>query len=188
MESKLINITLHGHWCISCFKLLFQILFLMGYILKCHWSGAQVPSGPLQHRGPWPGESADTGKDPHRIRHGILRPLVSGTQRLLQSNCAGPETTLIKEADNPAWSRAQVPSSPLQHHGPWPRESADTCKDPHRTLHGILKPMVSGTQLLPGGRFKHQISGHLPCKRRACLQRVLWPLKLRIELVSQVCW
>jgi hypothetical protein len=59
-------------------------------------------SGLLLHRGPWPGESADTRKVPHRIRHGILRPLVSGTQRLLQSNRAGPETALIKEADNPA--------------------------------------------------------------------------------------
>jgi hypothetical protein len=43
---------------------------------------------------------------------------------------------------------------------------------------------VSGTQLLPGGRFEHQISGYLPCKRRACKQRVLWPLKHRRELVS----
>ena len=59
-------------------------------------------SGPLLHHGPWPGESADTRKDPHRIRHGILRPLVNGTQRLLQSNLAGRETALIKEADNQA--------------------------------------------------------------------------------------
>jgi hypothetical protein len=29
---------------------------------------------------------------------------------------------------------------------------------------------------------------HLPCKRRACLQRVLWTLKLRRELHSQICW
>jgi hypothetical protein len=44
---------------------------------------------------------------------------------------------------------------------------------PHRTLHWILGPLVSGSQLLPGSRFKHLISGHLPCKRRAGLQRVL---------------
>jgi hypothetical protein len=67
----------------------------------------------------------------------------------------------------------QVPSCPLQHRGALPVESLDTCKDPHRIPHGILRPLVSGTQLLPGGRFEHQISGHLPCKRRACLQRVL---------------
>jgi hypothetical protein len=60
------------------------------------------PSGPLQHRGSLPAESPDTRKDPHRIPHGILRPLVSGTQHLLQSNRSGPETALIKEADNPA--------------------------------------------------------------------------------------
>ena len=51
---------------------------------------------------PGPGESLDTHKDSHRICDGILRPLVSGTQRLLQSNRAGPETALIKEAGNPA--------------------------------------------------------------------------------------
>jgi hypothetical protein len=59
---------------------------------------------------------------------------------------------------------------------------------PHRTLHGILRPLVSGTQLLPGGRFEQQISGHLPWKKRTCLQRILWPLKLRRELVSKVYW
>jgi hypothetical protein len=37
---------------------------------------------------------------PHKTLHGILRPLVSGTQRLLQSNLSGPETALIREAEN----------------------------------------------------------------------------------------
>ena len=46
---------------------------------------------------------------------------------------------------------------------------------------------VSGLHLLTGGRSKRKISVHLPCKRRVCLQRVLWPLKLRRELVSQFC-
>jgi hypothetical protein len=32
---------------------------------------------------------------------------------------------------------------------------------------------VSGLHLLPGGRSERQISVHLPCKIRACLQRVL---------------
>jgi hypothetical protein len=31
---------------------------------------------------------------------------------------------------------------------------------------------VSGLHLLPGGRSECQISVHLPCKKRACLQRV----------------
>jgi hypothetical protein len=47
-------------------------------------------------------ESPDTRKEPHRIPHGILRPLVSGTQPLLKSNRKEPETALIKKADNPA--------------------------------------------------------------------------------------
>jgi hypothetical protein len=63
---------------------------------------AQVPSGPLQHQGALPAESLDTGKDPDRIPLGILRPLVSGTQHLLQSNRVGPETELTREKENPA--------------------------------------------------------------------------------------
>jgi hypothetical protein len=38
---------------------------------------------------------------PHRIPHGILSPLVSGTQRLPQSNRAEPETAGNREADYP---------------------------------------------------------------------------------------
>ena len=75
----------------------------------------------------------------------------------------------------------------LEHRGALPAESPNTRKGPHRIPHGILRPLVSGTQLVPGGRFEHQISGHLPCKKRACLQRILWPLKLRRELASHVC-
>jgi hypothetical protein len=52
--------------------------------------------------GALPVESLDTRKDPHRIPQGNLRPLVSGTQPLLQSNRLGPETTLTREANNPA--------------------------------------------------------------------------------------
>jgi hypothetical protein len=75
------------------------------------WAGAQVPSSPLQHQGALPSESLDTSKEPHRIPYGILRPLMTGTRHLLQSNLAGSETALIKEADNPAWSEAQFPAS-----------------------------------------------------------------------------
>jgi hypothetical protein len=45
-------------------------------------------------------ESPDIRKDPHRTPHGILKPLVSGTQCLLQSNRTGLETALTREADN----------------------------------------------------------------------------------------
>jgi hypothetical protein len=65
------------------------------------------------------------------------------------------------------------PSSRPQHRVTLGAESVDNPQGPQSTLHGILGPLVSGTKLLPGGRFERQISGHLPCKRRACLQRVL---------------
>jgi hypothetical protein len=140
---------------------------------------------------PWgtlPAELPDTHKGPHRIPHGILRPLMSGTQRLPQSNCAEPETVVNREADylGPDLGHKSLPT-PLEHRGTLPAESPDTCKGPHRIPHGIQRPLVSGTQLLPGVRFEHQISGYLPCKKRACLQRILCTLKLRKELPSQVC-
>jgi hypothetical protein len=43
----------------------------------------------------------NTRKGPHRTPHGILRPLVSGTQRLPQSNCKEPETAVHREAGYP---------------------------------------------------------------------------------------
>ena len=43
----------------------------------------------------------DTHKGPHRIPHGILRPLVSGTLSLPQSNRTEPETAGNREADYP---------------------------------------------------------------------------------------
>jgi hypothetical protein len=43
----------------------------------------------------------NTRKDPHGTPHGILRPLVSGTQRLPQSNRAEPETVVHREAGYP---------------------------------------------------------------------------------------
>jgi hypothetical protein len=89
---------------------------------------SSYPSSPLQHQGSWPRESPDTHKDLHGIPHRILRPLVSGTQCLLQANLEGPETALIKEADNPAWSEAQVPSSSLQQRGSLCVEFLDTPK------------------------------------------------------------
>jgi hypothetical protein len=43
----------------------------------------------------------NTRKGPHRTLHGILRTLVSGTQRLPQSNRAEPETAVHREAGYP---------------------------------------------------------------------------------------
>jgi hypothetical protein len=47
---------------------------------------------------------------------------------------------------------------------------------------------VSDLHLQPRGRSERQTSVHFLCKRRACLKRVLWPLRLRRELDSQDCW
>jgi hypothetical protein len=88
---------------------------------------------------------------------------------------------------NESWHVEKAPSAPLQPQASWPAELPDTRKGPHRIPHGILRPLVSGTQLLPGVRFEHQISGYLPWKKRAFLQRILYPLKPRRVLPSQVC-
>jgi hypothetical protein len=130
----------------------------------------------------------NTRKGPHRIPHGILRPLVSGTQPLPQSNLAEPETAVNREADYPGltWGTSPFRSTRAPRYLA-SRDSPNTCKVPHRIPHGILRPLVSGTQLLPRVQFEHEISGYLPCKKRACLQRILCPLKLRRELPSQVC-
>ena len=127
------------------------------------------PFGPLKHQGALPAESPNTRKNPHRIPHGTLRPLVWGTQHLPQSNHTEPETALTMEADDPAWPGAQVPSGPLEHRGALPAESPDTRKGPHMIPHGMLRPLVSVTQLLPGGRFDTRYLGTFLARRElAC--------------------
>jgi hypothetical protein len=51
----------------------------------------------------------------------------------------------------------------------------------------VMGTVTSGLHLQPGGRAKLQTSAHLPCKRRTCLRRVLWPMRLKRELVSHKC-
>jgi hypothetical protein len=62
--------------------------------------------------------------------HGILGPLVSETQLLFQSNLEGPETALIRDAENLNWPGSQVPSSRPKHQVTLGSESADTPKVP----------------------------------------------------------
>jgi hypothetical protein len=88
-----------------------------------------VLSGPRQHQGTLGTESSDTPKV-YRTLHRILRPLVSGTQLLLQSNCAGPETALLREAENPGWTRVTSPTDSRQHWGTLGTDSADNPKVP----------------------------------------------------------
>jgi hypothetical protein len=70
--------------------------------------------------------------------------------RNLRLQCMGRQTTR-------AWPGAQAPSAPLEPQANLPAESPDTRKGPHRIPQGILRPLVSGTQLLPGVRFEHQM-------------------------------
>jgi hypothetical protein len=51
----------------------------------------------------------NTRKGPHGTPQGILRPLVSGTQRLPQSNRAEPETAVHKEAGYPGLIWGTIP-------------------------------------------------------------------------------
>jgi hypothetical protein len=73
---------------------------------------------------------------PHRTLHGILGPLVSGTQLLLQSNLVGPETALIREAENPACQGHKSLPVSASTNEPWvlslwtlPRSPADSPLD-----------------------------------------------------------
>jgi hypothetical protein len=92
----------------------------------------------------------NTHKGPHRIPHGILRPLVCGTQRLPQSNRTEPETAVHREAGYPGRIWGTSPFCSTRAPGYLAsRVSPNTCKGPHRTPHGILRPLVSGTQRLP---------------------------------------
>jgi hypothetical protein len=69
---------------------------------------------------------------------------------------------------------------------PWRPVCAGECADCRGNTSSGTGP-VSGLHLQPWGRSECQISVHLPWKRRACLQRVLWPLRFRRELDSQDC-
>jgi hypothetical protein len=95
------------------------------------------------------GVSPNTCKGPHRTPHGILRPLVSETQRLPQSNDAEPETALHGEAGYPGLIWGTSPFCSTRAPGYLAsRVLPNTCKGPQRTPHGILRPLLSGTQRL----------------------------------------
>ena len=92
----------------------------------------------------------NTRKGPHRTPQGILRPLVSGTQGLPQSNRAEPETEVHREAGYPGLIWGTSPFRSTRTPGYLAsRVLPNTRKGPHGTPHGILRPLVSGTQRLP---------------------------------------
>jgi hypothetical protein len=88
----------------------------------------------------------NTRKGPHGTPHGSLRPPVSGTQRLPQSNRAEPETAVHREAGYPGLIWGTSPFHSTRAPGYLAsRVLPNTRKGPHGTPHGILRPLVSGT-------------------------------------------
>jgi hypothetical protein len=67
---------------------------------------------------------------PQSTLHGILEPLVSGTQLLFQSNPTGPETALIREAEKLDWPGSQDTSSRPMHRVTLGTKLVDTPKVP----------------------------------------------------------
>jgi hypothetical protein len=82
---------------------------------------------------------------------GIQRPAVSGTGESHRASEAAPS------------------SAPDNRPRSWPKQ------------HSFWERPCFGPSSSARRRSKHQITVHLPWKRRACLQRLLWPLKLRGE-------
>jgi hypothetical protein len=110
------------------FHLKKKILVVWNCVQKIKIENGPFRSAPTPgHLGCW---VAGHPKGPQRILYGILGPLVSGAQLLFQSNLAGPETALIREAENLAWPGSQVPSSQHQHQVTLGAKLADTPKVP----------------------------------------------------------
>jgi hypothetical protein len=111
----------------------------------------------------------------------------SGTGYVLDSRHLG---TFPARGEVTTWEGSDLQSRWGSHLVSWvPRRPV--CAGEHSDYRGNPSsgtgPLL-GLHLQPGGRSKRQTSVHLPCKRRACLKRVLWPLKLRRELDSQDSW
>jgi hypothetical protein len=131
----------------------------------------------------------------HRWECGLQKLTASGTGRSHRDSVADPVSGSRHPGTFP--DRGEVSAQPwraLPEHLREPSSFPDPAKTSlHRWECGWQKITdsgtvpVSGLHLLPGGNSEQQISVHLLCKRRACLQRVHSPLKLRRELVSQDC-
>ena len=151
----------------------------------------------MYRKTPWFQDSTKTSLP--RWECGLQKRTVSGAGRSHRAS----ETVPISGSRHPGTfpARGEVSALPgrafPEHHGEtsWFLDPSETCL--HWWECGLQKLTasvtgqsntasetgpVSGLHLLPGGRPKSQISVHLPCKRRACLQRVLWPLKIRGEI------
>jgi hypothetical protein len=124
--------------------------------LKAGWGshlGSQVPQKPICS-----GESADCRKKTKLLGQEEV------TQLLKQILFRAPDIwapSLPEKMREPSW--AHIPQRPV-------------CASEHTDCRGNTSSgtgPVLGLHLQPGGRTEHLTSVHLPCKRRACQQRVL---------------
>jgi hypothetical protein len=153
-------------------------------------------------RGLWPWDSAESSiLYPGSLRDQSMQESVraSETTELLGQGPFGPSTSARRQI----WHLKIWALSPIQESQPLGRGLTPGLRwelhglsetTQHRRVHGPQKQQIfldripSGLHLQPRGRSELRTSVHLPCKRRACLQRVLWPPGLRRELDSQECW
>ena len=171
-------------WSVEISLLCHAIFLASSLHQENHW---KCLAGWLEPRASWLAELPDTRKDPHRILHGILRPLVSGTQHRPQSNRMEPETAVHREegCTGLIWGTSPFRStralgylaSGVAWHPQGPTQ--DSTRDP--------KTSSEWNTTSARSPVRTPESGYLPCKKRAFLQRILCPLKLRRELPSQVC-
>jgi hypothetical protein len=145
------------------------------------------------------------GSDPglswehHLVSQVSQRPVHAGEHMDIRTNRASwrgslwvPSSSAQRQSWNPdLWAASPPKESPPPGSVMTPGLSEIS---PHRRVHGqkkqqsFLDRVPSGLNLQPRGGSELQTSVHLPCKRRACLQRLLWPLGLRRELDSQESW
>jgi hypothetical protein len=135
--------------------------------IKPAWPRSPVPSSQLQQRVTWARSLRTPPRSLEDSFWGIPRFGLQTSRHLLwQRTVVLSAWALLKHLGKPSWF-----SDPFE-------------TSLRRWECGLQKLIASGTgpvsglQLLPGGMSQCQISVHLPYKRRACLQRVIRPLKL----------
>jgi hypothetical protein len=113
------------------------------------------------------------------------------TQLLGQTSFWAPDiwASFLARGEVTAWEGSDCQRRYESHFvSPVPQRSV--CAGDHAECRGNTSSgtgPVSGIHLQLGGRSERQIFVHLPCKRRACLQRVFCPLTVRNKLDSQDC-
>jgi hypothetical protein len=143
------------------------------------WPGSQVPSGQHQHWVTWVWSRWTPPRSLEDSFWGRSRfsPQTSGHLNCQKRGVHPTQRALPEHLGEPSWF--PDPSNTTLCRWECGLELTASVTGRRDTASGTGP--VSGLHLLPGDRSEHHVSVHLPCKRRACLQRVLWPLKLRGE-------